>query len=167
MAGAKTRPRARPGCRVGEKLEKALPDDPEQAGAALQQAIAKRPRVRAAAEAVGIRAAGQIASAERIMARVQEAVELFKMKRGDICDDVSMALNSFFTLAAPEKNEDALVRGRQAKRARLAGEKVPVAKVTGAREYAAQLGISVGAAWNRLRTAIERRDKLSQCAEGA
>ena len=109
---------ARKARRVGEKLENALPDDPEQAGAALQQAIAKRPRVRAAAEAVGVRTAGQIASAERIMARVQEAVKLFKMKSGGISDDVSTALNSFFTLGAPEKNEDALVRGRQAKRAR-------------------------------------------------
>ena len=84
---------ARKARRVGEKLEKALPDDPEQAGAALQQTIAKRPRVRAAADAAGIRTAGQIASAERIMARVQEAVKLFKMKSGGISDDVSMALN--------------------------------------------------------------------------
>eukprot|EP00966_Prymnesium_polylepis_P069148 1606889-Prymnesium_polylepis.1 len=56
------------------------------------------------------------------------AVESFKLKKGAIAADLESALGTFFTLIAGEKNETAHVRGKQAKRARDAGEELPVAK---------------------------------------
>ena len=74
---------ARKARRVGEKLESALKtcDDAEQAGAALQQAIAKRAPLREAAAAVGIRTAAQLARCEEMLHNARAAVESFKLKK--------------------------------------------------------------------------------------
>eukprot|EP00966_Prymnesium_polylepis_P134000 3097456-Prymnesium_polylepis.1 len=62
-----------------------------------------------------------------MLQNARAAVESFKLKKGVIAADLVLesALGTFFTLIAGEKNETAHVRGKQAKRARDAGEELP------------------------------------------
>ena len=156
---------ARAGQRAVAKVVAALPEDEDQRGAVLAVAL-KRPGVREPADAVGIHTSADLSFGEQLVAQAREAIEAFQLKKGSVSADVQTALDTFMTIVAAPPQQEALKRGRQAKRARAAGEAVAPAVVTGAREYAEQFGMSLGAAYKRLKRAVERRAKLSELEHG-
>ena len=135
----------------------------EQAAAVLQVGL-KRPGVREAAAAAKI---GGTSLGAAVLQRVKAALTSMGIKKGSMPADVEACIDTFLNLAAPAPNEEVLQRGVHAKRQKADGGEVQLAAVTGAREWAEALGISISTAWRRLKAAMERRAKLEKGEEDA
>ena len=149
--------------RAAQRAVKAVADPiagltEEQRPAVLRAAL-KRPGVREAAAEAGI---GDASLGQRVLSRVKDAVASMGVKKGSLPADVEAALDTFHNLAVPAPAEGALQRGKDAKRQKASGGEVQPAAVTGVREWADAIGVSISTAWRRMKGAVERRAKLDE-----
>ena len=150
--------------RAVQRAVDALPADDAQAGVVLDAVLKRR---REAAALADIRTCGDRTLSDEAMGRAREACATIMQKKGALSCHDATALDTFLTFIAPEKDEDAMQRGKQAKAALEAGEEVPSASVTHVREWARLLGMSPSTTWRHLKAAVEARSKLDDLEQRA